>query len=184
MIKNDRQYRITRARIGEFERALMEISSKEAESPQDELWITVQRDAISSQLAELRSQIQEYETLRARGMGALELNSFDDLPRILIKARIAAGLTQKEVADRLHLKEQQIQRYESTDFAGVGFDRIKEMMRALGIGLAKGVILPTSDMNLRKVFGCYQKSWRRSCERAQPGRSMQTTCGRLKQRGG
>lgn len=152
MIKNERQYRITRARIGEFERALMEVSSKEAKSPQDELWLTVQRDAISSQLDELRSQVQEYETLRARGMGALELNSLDELPRILIKARIAAGLSQKEVADRLHLKEQQIQRYESTDFAGVGFDRIKEMMRALGIGLAKGVVLPTSEMTLRKVF--------------------------------
>lgn len=152
MIKNERQYRITQARIDEFERALADWSSKAAKSPDERLWIKVQRDAISSQLDELRSEASDYDKLRTGGINALELTSLDELPRMLISARIAAGLTQKELADRLFLKEQQIQRYEATDYAGASFDRIKGIMRALGLGLAKGVVLPRTATNLSEVF--------------------------------
>src|SRR5271157_306141 len=109
MIKNERQYRISKARIDEFGRALADLSSKTARAPEEQLWLKVQRDAISSQLDELHTEVSEFEKLRANGVNILELNSLDELPRMLISARIAAGLTQKELADRLGLKEQQIQ---------------------------------------------------------------------------
>ncbi len=46
----------------------------------------------------------------------IELLSLADLPKALIRARIAAGLSQKEFADRLGMKEQQIQSYEANDY--------------------------------------------------------------------
>ena len=57
------------------------------------------------------------------------------MPYILIKARIAQGLSQKELAERIGLKEQQIQRYEATDYASANLSRIKEVVSAFGVGI-------------------------------------------------
>src|SRR5947199_184943 len=61
------------------------------------------------------------------------LNSFDELPTALIQARIAAGLTQKQLAERLGLKEQQIQRYEATGYASASLKRVSAVIQALGL---------------------------------------------------
>jgi len=63
------------------------------------------------------------------------LASLDELPRTLIRARIAAGLTQEELAARLGLKPQQIQRYEATDYHSASMQRMSEVLRALGVRL-------------------------------------------------
>ena len=60
---------------------------------------------------------------------------FDELPQALIQGRIAAGLSQKELAARLGLKEQQIQRYEATDYASASLTRVCEVARSLGLKL-------------------------------------------------
>lgn len=44
----------------------------------------------------------------------LEAESIVGIGAALIKARIVRNLTQKELAERLELAEQQIQRYEAT----------------------------------------------------------------------
>ena len=59
------------------------------------------------------------------------LGTVAELPATLIKARIARGLSQKDLADRIGLKEQQIQRYEATDYASASLTRIKEVVSAL-----------------------------------------------------
>ncbi len=51
----------------------------------------------------------------------------------LVKARIVRKLTQKELADRLGLPEQQIQRYEATLYKGVAVERLQEVADALKI---------------------------------------------------
>ena len=58
-----------------------------------------------------------------------------DLPAILIKARIARGLSQKDLAERVGLKEQQIQRYETTDYTTANLARIKEVVNAFSVGI-------------------------------------------------
>jgi len=51
----------------------------------------------------------------------------------LIRARIARGLTQRELAERVGLAEQAIQRYEAGDYAGVSFARVVEIADALDV---------------------------------------------------
>ena len=92
-----------------------------------------QEDALRSQLADLRGEIREYESLMAGGFHVDDLQAIVNLPAVLIKARIAQGLSQKDLARRLGLKEQQIQRYEATDYASASFKRIREVVGALGI---------------------------------------------------
>ena len=49
------------------------------------------------------------------------------------QGRIAAGLSQKELAERLGLKEQQIQRYEATNDASTSLTRVCEFAWSLGL---------------------------------------------------
>lgn len=134
MIKNERQYKITLTQIGRFRQALDDLrTSSTQDSTVPTALIKAQEDALQSQLDELCSQIEEYEALRTGKKQVLEIVSFDDLPKALIQARIAAGLTQKQLAKRLGLKEQQIQLYESTEYAGASFTRIQEVIHALGV---------------------------------------------------
>ena len=51
----------------------------------------------------------------------------------LIEARIAAGLTQLALAERLGIAEQQVQRYEATTYAGVSIERIQAVADAVGL---------------------------------------------------
>jgi hypothetical protein len=45
--------------------------------------------------AGLEAELQEYETLKTDGPRILELDSLEGLPKVLIQARIAAGLRRR-----------------------------------------------------------------------------------------
>ena len=83
-----------------------------------------------------------YDALRTRKRPVLSLKSFAALPRGLMQARIATGLSHKELAQRLGLKEQQIQRYEATEYASASLARVNEIIRALGLTVREEIVLP------------------------------------------
>ena len=139
MIKNERQYRISKAEAERFEQALA--GTDEQTAHLHPLLRQAMHDGLQSQLDELRSQIAAYEHLRHDDVTVFELDSLDQLPDALIQARIAAGLTQKELARRLGLREQQIQRYEATRYAGAAFRRIQEVANAMGLRISERVEL-------------------------------------------
>lgn len=67
--------------------------------------------------------------------------ALEDLPDLLIQARIANRWSQKQVAERLGIHEQQVQRYEATRYRGVSFDRLLEIAKILGIHVEQKVVL-------------------------------------------
>jgi len=136
MIKNERQYRITKAQAEKFEQALAQLAASEAAKQENPLLWQVQKEAIESQLHELREELKEYEALTSSSSSqpvGLVLNSLSELPAALIKARIAAKLSQKALAERLGLKEQQIQRYEATEYASANLARVIKVSETLGL---------------------------------------------------
>lgn len=145
MIKNEREYRITKAQAAKFEHALSQLSGSGEGSNLHPLVQKAQRDAVQSQLDELKDELEEFELLRSGGCSVLSLGSLEELPKALIRARIAAGLTQRELAERLGLKEQQIQRYEATEYASADLARVNEVARALGVRVREDVFLNTSQ---------------------------------------
>jgi transcriptional regulator with XRE-family HTH domain len=92
-------------------------------------------------LQDLEAALHEYEDLKSGGPKTLELNSLDALPKVLIQARIAAGLTQEDLAARLGVKLQQIQRYEASDYQTASFARLREIARVLGLRVRETVEL-------------------------------------------
>lgn len=59
--------------------------------------------------------------------------SLHGLPIALIEARIAARLTQRQLAERIGVAEQQVQRWEASDYSSVGLDRLQSIADALGV---------------------------------------------------
>ena len=132
MIKNERQYRITRVQAERFSQTLHSLEGRQTEaSGVHPLVAKAQMDAVKSQLADLESELREYESLKAGDFQLDELNLVAELPTVLIKARIAQGLSQRELAEHIGVKEQQIQRYEATDYASASLARIREVANAL-----------------------------------------------------
>ena len=132
MIKNERQYRITKSQAQQFSQTLDSLRQRDSESEGiHPLIAKAQEDALKSQLTDLDGELREYETLKASKFPIDELSVVAELPTALIKARISRGLSQKDLAERLGLHEQQIQRYEATDYASASLTRIKEVVGAL-----------------------------------------------------
>lgn len=149
MIKTERQYQITKAQAEKFEAALRQA---EARSYSDPLLAQLERDALRSQFEELRGQLAEYDCLRSGSVREISVDTLDQLPQALIKARIAAGLSQKDLADRLGLKEQQVQRYEATDYSTAGLSRVGEVVKALGSVIHLKVTIPPATPTASAFF--------------------------------
>lgn len=50
-----------------------------------------------------------------------------------------AGLSQKELAERLGLKEQQVQKYEATEYTSASMARVRDVIQALGVTVTEEV---------------------------------------------
>ena len=132
MIKNERQYRITKVQAERFSQTLDGLRQRSGETEGvHPLIAKAQEEALMSQLADLEGELREYESLRAGEFPMDELGVVARLPTVLIKARVAQGLSHRDLAERLGLKEQQIQRYEATDYASASLSRIAEVASAL-----------------------------------------------------
>ncbi|MCY4038111.1 MAG: helix-turn-helix transcriptional regulator [Hyphomicrobiales bacterium] len=155
MITNERQYKITCAQADRFQHALDEFDTHPREDVHP-LLIKAERDALESQLADLRAEIDEYEHLKSANASIISAISFDELADSLIKARIAVGISQKELAERLDLKEQQIQRYESERYNSASYQRIRDIANALGVRIRNDILMPVTPVGfegvLRKLY--------------------------------
>lgn len=152
MIKNERQYRITKVQAERFEKSITDLGNEPLDARFHPRMREVQAAAMQSQLDDLRAELKAYEALRSGETKVLELDAFEQLPRALIQARIASGLSQKALADRLGLKEQQIQRYEATEYAGASLERVQEVMKALGVTVREDVFLASAEVSQANLF--------------------------------
>lgn len=130
MIKNERQFKVTRAQLDRFRGALADL---EAQPETDPIRRQLELDTARSQIAELQHQLDEYTGLRDGTVAVGAPADLTELPRYLIRQRVAAGLTQRDLGDRLGLKEQQIQRYEADDWAAASLRRLIDVAEAVGL---------------------------------------------------
>ena len=137
MIKTNRQYRVAKIQVAHFARTLSQLTERRKGRPSPIL--DSQIASVQGELSLVESDAREYEALISGRTTALRLQSLSDLPGLLVKARIAAGLTQAELAATLGLKEQQIQRYEAMEYAGASMRRMLEVADALNLSLPPGL---------------------------------------------
>lgn len=139
MITNERQFRIANAQLKRFEEAL---AAQAATGPSPDVHPRIHQamlDATASERDELRAQLDRYDALRSGRVAQRTLTSIRELPIALIEARIAARLTQRELATQLGVPEQQIQRWEANSYAGVALERLQEIADALKLEMLETV---------------------------------------------
>ncbi len=92
----------------------------------------------------------------------------DSIPDLLVAARIARGMTQKDLADYMGLKMQQIQAYESDRYQGASLSRIAWVAKALNLDIqASGGLLGDRDISDFDLDDCesfpvgemYRRGW-------------------------
>lgn len=153
MIKNERQYKITKSEAAKFKQTLGEIvKNPKLQEELHPLLAMAEQEAMQSQLDDLLEELKEYEDLKSGKISELELDSLDELPNGLIRARIASGLSQKELADRLGIKEQQVQRYESEGYMSASLQRLSDISKALGIKVTEKIDLANNHCTLESLF--------------------------------
>src|SRR5215211_1484220 len=139
MITNERHYRITKAELKKLEQALADQRKRNVGEDVDPRIHAAMGGALKSEVDELRRQLRAYEDLREGRVRSRTLRSLSELPTALIEARIASRVTQKALAGRLGVAEQQVQRWEATDYSGVSVGRVQEVADALGVRITKKI---------------------------------------------
>ncbi|RUT08233.1 hypothetical protein DSM106972_014010 [Dulcicalothrix desertica PCC 7102] len=148
MIKNNWEYEVTQDCIEKFEKSIAAIEKDEERKTNDpERW-AMRRGAAQCHLDKLEAEKAEYEMLTSHDSQApivLELDDIDYLPDILIKARIAAKLSEKELGALCGCIEEQIKRYEKDDYQSASFLDFRRVIFALNIKIQSGKFLIELD---------------------------------------
>lgn len=109
MIANEVQHRTTQTQLKHLEEARQSLLAQPSEGG-DGQRRALELAALDSQASDLRQELHDYEQLRSGAVRELRADSLAEFPHLLIRARIARGWSQRDLAERLGVAEQQIQR--------------------------------------------------------------------------
>jgi len=138
MITNERQFRISKAQLEKLRSSAAAFNIHEAaKRSSSSVLAHAELAALQSQIDELAEQVSDYEALQSGAVSILKAQGLSELPKILIKSRIARRLSQRDLAEMLGLKEQQIQRYESEEYATANLRRLAEVAEALNLNISE-----------------------------------------------
>lgn len=154
MIRNERQYECTQELLKKCEYTLAQYDAQDEEVKKNDPWWLAMRESMQSHLDAFKAEIAEYEKLvgcdRTLDL-KIEVDSILKLPRVLIKARIAAQMSQKELADRLGLQEERIKQYEESDYQCASWVEIIDITEALAVELkTASFVVDFQEMEIRK----------------------------------
>lgn len=136
MIKNERQYQLTKKKVSEFQDTIESFIKENELQPTDLKQFQI--DALKSQYEELKDQLRVYESLKSGHLCTVDTDSFHDIGKLLIQGRIARGWTQKDLGNILELKEQQIQRWEVNNYESASLATIYRVIEAIGVDINLG----------------------------------------------
>jgi HTH-type transcriptional regulator / antitoxin HigA len=146
LISNDRQARDAGLTIAELDRAL---SSDQAlrsivEGLPREVVGGVQR-SLTTERRELASLLEAYERAKTGDFSVLRERAGNDPGALLIVARITKGLSQKDLARKLGLREQAIQRWESEKYRSISLSNYQKVASVLGVTWSIDISTPLKE---------------------------------------
>jgi DNA-binding Xre family transcriptional regulator len=142
MIKNEKQYKITKKKLAVLHQKIAEMNSEG-----DRLSLTRQLvlNSLLDMSGDMEIEIAEYDLLKKNKTKILKSRSLYELPSLITEYKIASGLTQKEFSKKIGMKEQQFQRYEAENFQGISFKNLLKILQAIGLDV---IIM---DTPIRKI---------------------------------
>jgi ribosome-binding protein aMBF1 (putative translation factor) len=97
-----------------------------------------------SMLRERESQIRDYDDLRNGKLNLPKFQRIGDIAAFIPRIRIARGISQTDLAQRLGVSKQVVNRYEESGYQTVGLARLQEILDALHTKIEIGLATDTS----------------------------------------
>ena len=142
MIKNEKQYKITKKKLQVLYEEIDRIKAGHEHLPAKDELTLVSLELFQQQL---ENQIDTYDLLKELNSPFLKERSIEDLPELLIEFKIRQGLTQKDFARIAGMKEQQLQRYEAEGFNSISFKNLLKILHAVGLEVTVKGTIPTAN---------------------------------------
>ena len=128
MIKSDAQRERTVAQIEGFRRALAKVAEEKPAKRSAAI-----RGSYEGMIRQLEEELHEYDQLKSGDLKLPKIDRLDEIAPFIVKLRIAKGVSQTELANRLGISKQVISRYEESDYQTVGIARLQEILDAIGV---------------------------------------------------
>jgi len=138
MIKNDRQYQLVKSTLRKFQAT---VEHHDLLTKGEKTWVKkLHKATIAGEVKELQTQVSKYEALKFGKSALPQIAPLKDIPDMLIKRRIALGWTQEDLAKRLHVRSQQVQNDEATNYASANLARLTKIAQVLQEGKRKAIV--------------------------------------------
>ena len=131
MIRSESEYQAAVKRLDEESQRLKEqqLKLKELKLTKEEMKRAM--DPLRSFHEQLLEEVSSYDRLKRGEFD--EIQNFFGLGRMLVAVRIAQGVSQRELAERLGVHESQVSRDERNEYSGITVERANRILEALQV---------------------------------------------------
>lgn len=133
MIRNENEYQEAVRRLRDEQQRLAEHRGRLEEMGLADDEVKRALDPLRSFHEQLSEEVESYERLKRGELG--EIRNLHGLGTALVALRIALGLTQRELAERLDVHESQVSRDERNEYHAITVNRASRILDALGVDL-------------------------------------------------
>ena len=137
MIRSEKEYREALDRLEQDEEVLALQRKRLEEMGLSEEEVGRALEPMLSFRAQLEEEVEWFEKVRRRDFGVVR--DLSAVGTLLIALRIANGISQRELAERLRVSEAQVSRDERNEYHGITVDRVQRVLDAMGETLTSHV---------------------------------------------
>jgi DNA-binding XRE family transcriptional regulator len=131
MMRTDKEYELAKQQLSKltemYESQLVDLKAKGLNEEQA-------KDSLSSSWTyamQCKEELELYERLKKGELPPLE--DFSSKGKYFIAARIAKGMTQRELAEKLGVKESAVSRDERNEYQGISMDKMDRLAKVLNL---------------------------------------------------
>jgi len=143
MIKDESQYEFSQEWVERFKKTMAAMERDEEAKRKDFLKWDAGRGALQCHVDKLEAEIAEYQRLMNCDKSQsieITVDNLTELPFALIKARMAAKITQQELAEIIGIDPERIKQCEDKNYQCASFIELLEVSAALGVEFKTAVV--------------------------------------------
>lgn len=137
MIRSEKEYKEASDRLKQDGEVIVLQREKLVEMGLSEEEVGRALEPMLSFRAQLEEEVEWFEKVRRRDFGVVR--DLSAVGTLLIALRIANGINQRELAERLGVSEAQVSRDERNEYHGITVDRVQRVLDAMGETLTSRV---------------------------------------------
>lgn len=132
MIFDDVQLKISRQSLEDLEKKVVEVE-------RDDIWAMAEQASLDGQITKLKEEIERFESIFQKDYSNIEAICLEELPSLLIEARISSRMSESDLAEKSGISSSLIKKYEHSNYFGVSIPRLVRISDAL-------------DCNIRNIY--------------------------------